>query len=439
MKFSALGKTFYFGKSAEAVKQAYSYGAYQNTFADLLSGSGLLVSVDSLYTIYNNVVDIKKAIYKKQQATAREGFTFVDPIDETKEASPKLAKEAAQLIDSSTLSFNELKSKWQKDRNVSGNVYIHIEENQSGKALGLNVIDPRTMTIKADQYGNIKEYKQQVMGVEGQSFTPEEIVHDKFDESTKNPIFGCSPIEEIVWEAKGEMAAQMQNYFFYENNAVPSHLLILEENLGQEQIDEVKRQTDKRFKGAEQRWKTGVIPFVKDIKTISFSQKEMQFIENREFSTKKVVVAFQVPSALLGYTEGVQRGNMQVIWKDFYENTIRPDERRLEEIINKQLLPKLGFVDSSGSLTIKFKIKSSNYDDKFAIQEQNRKDVLSGVMTPNEARQARNLPESDNPLADELAINGIMLDDLRDDMKEAKKLALEKQKAEIKKISNLLN
>lgn len=440
MKFKIpfLNKTIYFGKSAQAVKQSYQYGAWQNTFAQMVSGNGFMVSIETLYTIYNNVVDIKQAIFKKQQATAREGYVFTDPNDTNKPANPKLEAEANKLINREGLPFNTLKSKWQRDRGVAGNAYIQILKNNAGKPLGLDIIDPRTMTIFADVYGNVQKYAQDVYGQNGMSFEPSEIVHDMWQDSTINPIFGASPIEQIIWEAKGEMAAQMQNYFFYENNAVPSHILIVDDDLDEKNRQELERQLDKKFKGGENRFKAGIIPHLKDIKTISLSQKEMQFIETRTFSTRKIVVAFGVPAPLLGYTDGVQRGNMAVIWQDFYENTIRPDEVHLEELMNNEILPKLGFADASGNLLIRFKVKPSNYDDKFAIAEQARKNVLSGVFTPNEARAMQGMGKYPDPIADELGINGVSLSDLGKDMAQVKDIIIEKQKSQLKKLNNLL-
>jgi len=144
------------------------------------------------------------------------------------------------------------------------------------------------------------------------------------------------------------------------------------------------------------------------------------------------VVACGFDAFILGYTDGVQRGNADVIYRMFFENTVRPLEVMFESVINDQLLPLLG-VES-----ISFKVKLSDYDNERDQAEINRSDVLAGIMTINEARSARGLDPSDNELADEHMVNGFLLDDLGKETKEitsAIKLKMDERK---KSLSNLL-
>lgn len=424
--------TLYLGKEAQARKESFLYGSYQNTFGHMLRGGGFRVSFDTLYTLYNNVVDIKQAIKKIQNATLKEGFSLVDKNDEHAIPNQSEVQTVSQVLNSRTMPFNLLKTLSLRDLNVAGNAFWHIERDRSNNPLRINPIDPRTMAVVADQHGNIKQYVQRVMGHDKLTFEPEEIIHLVLDYSTQNPLLGISPIEAICFEAKTELAAQMSNYCFYENNAVPSHLLIVDTELDKDQIKELGYQMDKQYKGAKNKFKAGIIPYLKDVKTISPSQKDMQFIESRKATTDKIVVAFGVDAFILGYTDGVQRGNADVIYRMFYENTVRPLEVMFESVINDQLLPLLG-VES-----ISFKVKLSDYDNERDQAEINRSDVLAGIMTINEARSARGLDPSDNELADEHMVNGFLLDDLGKETKEitsAIKLKMDERK---KSLSNLL-
>jgi HK97 family phage portal protein len=432
-------QTLYLGKAAQAAKQSLVFGSWNNTFTDLVEGGGYRIGFETLYTIYDNVVDVNAAIKKKTRATAREGYRWVHVDDEDKDPDVAEMKLAEELINNNGMSFNKMKKSWVKDRNVAGNWYLHVEKNKSGKPLALAIVDPRPMIVVADQYGNVVKYIQQVWGKDPVEFDTDEMVHDIYDPSSKNPLLGASPIESIIWEAKGEMAAQMNNFFFYENNAVPAHLLITEEKLTTEQYKEIKKGMKKEYKGVKNRFKAGLIPFVKDIKTIVPSQKEMQYLETRTFTTKKVVVAFEMHSGLLGYTDKVQRGNMQEVRKDWYESSIRPDELAFEEAV-KQVLKLAGITK------IRMKVNPSNYENRRETSDIARNNVISGIITVNEARKQQGLEPTDHEMADELLMNGVMLDDINADLNEFTKEYINKVRAkakyldlEAKKMNNLLS
>ena len=425
------GRQFIFGKNSKADTQHLQYGFYQNIGGARNSGGRFDFS--TLYNLYNRVVDIKQSIKKIQNAMAREGYEFVNRDNLLKQPDAGQAAIAQSFIDSPLSPFTKWNNIWTRDRHVAGNFFGHIEKNTTGQPLKFRPIDPRTMYVVADKYGNIIKYEQRIMGSESVSFQPEEIVHSVMDTSTINPLLGVSPIESIATEGLTELESQKSNLMFYENHSVPAHLLIVDGELTSEQYKELKAEIDNKFKGAENRFKSGMIPFVKDIKTIAPSQKDMQYLETRWFTTKKVVVAFGVDSFILGYTEGVQRGNADTIYKMFYENTVRPQETEFEEMINKDLFPKLG-IDR-----ILFKVKKSSYDNQQEVANITRADVLSGIMTVNEARKERGLEPSENELADELLFNGILLDDLANEMGAVAQEAIKKVEERNRKIMQLLN
>lgn len=432
MELTLGGKTFYLGtKAVEAAKQSMRYGSWQNNLYDMLASGNYRVSFDTLYSIYNNVADVKAAIRRKQSAMAKAGFRFTAKDDEGKEGDTEQSNKARMWLDRKDLTFSTLKDTFIRDIDVAGNCYLQLLKSAgNGEPLGVQPVDPRTVVVKADKYGNVDEYIQRVWGYDPVYFTPEELVHAVMDYSTRNEILGVSPIESIVWEGRTEMASQMSNYYFYENNAVPSHLLIVDENLSPDQVKQLRHEIDRNFKGTKKKWKSGVIPFVKDIKTITPTQKDMRLIETRMLTTKKIVVAFGVDSFLLGYTEKVQRGNAQMIRKEFYENTIRAYEIYFEELINTHVLPAWGLD------RIKFKINPSNYEDKKEVAETTRADVIAGVITINEARAARGLEPLDNELADEPMFQGMLIDDLGEEVGELKQLV---QKKMVKRNENLYN
>jgi len=411
LKIPFINKTITIGKSAPTGdNRARVYASWQNLLSDAFYAGSMRISFDTLYMIYNNVVDVKQSIRKIQNAVMKSGYHFVNKWNPEAKPNEAQVKYATDFLEGRLVSdgkpFATTKDLWVRDICIAGNSYILKLKNAGKKFIGLQIADPRTMAIIADEYGNVKKFIQRVMGYESISFEKDEVVHSVMDYSTTNTILGVSPIEAIIWEAKAEMSASLTNYNFYENNAVPAHLFILEEELTEKQYITLKDEIDKQFKGSKNSFKSGLIPYVKDIKTITPSQKDMQYIETRKFTTKKVVVAFGVDAFILGYTEGIQRGNSDTIYSMFYNETIRPYEIYLEQQINNFILP---FIDCPD---IELRIIESNYENEYRIADITRADVNAGILTINEARKRRGLDKLDNELADEPLYNGMLLDDL---------------------------
>ena len=418
-------------KDVAAAKQALGFGMF--TGIEGLSTQKSRVSIESLFKLYNEVVDIKASVNRIQGAHMKAGYRFVNASDESLVGDAAQSAIADAVLNTRKTSFEKLKRLWVRNIIVAGNNYTFLQPNKLGEVMALVVVDPRMMTVVSDNYGDILRYIQKKNSVEVQSFKPEEIAHTILDYSTQTDILGVSQIESIATDAFTEIQSQNVNLAFYENGGVPSHLLIIDEDLEDEQIAKLKKAIDENYKGSKNRFKAGIIPHLKDIKTITLSQKDIQYIKTREFTTRKVVVAFGVDAFILGYTEKVQRGNADVIYKMFYENTVRPYELLFEEFINNEVLPVMG-LDK-----IKFRVNLSNYDSKKETMDISRADVASGIISINEARKVRGLNESDNALADELLVGGLPLDDLGFEANEAIKnlgVQLEKKRDQM---FNLLN
>lgn len=422
--------TLYIGKDAQAAKLGVRYGAYQNGFETMFANAGTYrIGFETLYMLYNSLVDVRRAVKKRQQATMKEGYTLINSRFPDRDPNPEQVQ-IAEIILNGFTKFTETKSEWIRDRIVAGNSYWHIVKSKGGDLLGIERIDPRTMIVVADKFGTIRKYIQRVAGHDTQTFEPGEILHSVEDYSTTNPLLGASPLEVIVWDGRAELAATMSNHFFFENNAVPSHLLIVDDELTDEQVHELKKAVELQFQGVKNKFKSGIIPGLKDIKTITPSQKDMQYIETRTFNTKKIASATGVDPFLLGYTDAVQYSNASIIRKDFYESTVRPDEVEFEAIMNKKLFPMFGLDE------IAFVVYPSNYDDEKQERELARLEVLAGLRTINEARDILDLEPSENEFADELLFNGFLLDDLGE---EADQLALRTVESTLEKKKALQN
>jgi HK97 family phage portal protein len=377
-----------FGNSGEfeenqSTPRPISFGSF---FGGLRPGSELQtfkISVASLFAVYRMNSDIRNCVRELAQNTGKSGHMYVNLADTEKEISDAEKNELSEIFncsESTHKTFKSLLARTVRDMEVTGNAYWVILRNDGGKALGFQPADPRTMAIIADETGLIHSYIQRVIGKEVKEYKPEDIVHFKGEDDPNHEVFGMGKLEPIIWEARTDNAAMVSNYKFFENNAVPSALYILDEKIPKDKLklkfDEIK----KHFGGAANYKKAGAIVGVKDIKMLNITQKDMEFLAGRKFSTEKICASFGVPMFKLGYTEKVNNNNGTELLKTFFEDTIDPIETMIQENITMQFLIREGY-------QIAFLFSAHQFTNAKEIEDRVNALYKSGLVTLRQAKQ----------------------------------------------------
>ena len=345
--------------------------------------SGLRVSVDSLFTVWRNHGDVFACVRELKENVGSQGYIWVNKFDSNEKADPVQIKMAEEFLNYGR-TFRSLKNLVIQNQQISGNAYLLVLKSADGKgrALGLDVIDPRTISVVTDEYGTIIKWIQRVKS-QTQDFNPEEVLHFKQHDDPNSPVFGLSPLEPIIWEARTDLSAMINNYALMANDATPGAQYILEEGMSAEDQEKVVEEIRNQLQGPENRNKSIAIRGVKEIKTIQISPKDMEHNVTRKFSTEKICAGFGVPKAILNYTDGVNYSNGENQTQKFWEGTITPLQDLWAEFINKDILPILG-VDK-----IKIEYNTKTFSDKQWDEASSRADVEHGIITINEAREKR--------------------------------------------------
>ena len=181
------------------------------------------------------------------------------------------------------------------------------------------------------------------------------------------------------------------NRNFLRNSAQPDFFLLTNENMTDSEIEEFYNRWEARFRGPTNAHRPAIASFVRDIKTLGFSHRDMDFIQGLRWSLEEVSRAYGVPKPLLSDLERATFSNINTAERIFWRNTMVPELQFLEEQLTRMLLPKLGYQN----LEVEFDLSGIEVlrEDENSRVARDAQLLDRGVLTINEVRRSRDLPD----------------------------------------------
>lgn len=358
----------------------------------------IVLDNNTFYTLYQKNGDIRQAVKKISENVARNWLYLIDNnwniIDDN-----KFTDDVEMLFSAPT--FSKFKTDFFRNYLVSWEVYIMPVKNQKWENAWFRIIDSR-MVVKAinTERNVIDHFDLYLWGNQHIVLKPNEIGFFKLEDDIHNQFNWMWLLTGIVYDWLSDLEAMKNNYYFYQNSAIPSALLLLDDTLTDDEMQIAKDQFEAQFKWSENNHKTMVAWWVKDIKTLSMTPRDMEFINQRNLTTEKVSAVFGVPKTILWYTNNVNYSNWQTLRKEFIEGTIRPYEKDFEYALNKCLQM------FRPDLFSKYWVKADG--DQFEQTQEEKQtqveDIRHGIRTINEVRVERWYQRSSDENADKLLI-----------------------------------
>ena len=395
-------------KTINNVFNRKSYVSTRNTqsISSLLKNDAVL-SMNTYYDLYRFNGDIRQAVKKIANGVARNWLYLEDNNRKTIESNV-LTDEVYSLFQTPT--FLKFKVDLYRNYLLSWELYIAPIYNISGQVIWFDVLDSRSVAKYTNEYWVILYFEVNNNQGQVKRYQPDELAYFKFEDDTNNSVNGMWLLQGVVYDALSDLEAMRTNYYFYQNSAIPSAILILEEWMSVEEMQNAKDMFEQQFRWTKNQHKTLVAWWIKDIKTIALSPRDMEFINQRHLTTEKISALFGVPKAMLWYVEDVNYSNGNVQRVEFIEWTLRPFETDFEHILNRLL--EMFRPDLFEKLRVR-----ADWEQIEATQEWKewlRKDVQTWILTINEARVELWLME----LADEnankplVSRNVVLLEDI---------------------------
>ena len=159
--------------------------------------------------------------------------------------------------------------------------------------------------------------------------------------------YGLAPLEAAAVAVDTHNAAAKWNKALLDNAARPCGALVLsggEGVLADDQFQRLKRELDEEYTGARNAGRPLVLEGGLDWKPMSFTPKDMDFMEAKHTAAREIALAFGVPPQLLGIPGDNTYSNYQGANRVFFRATVLPFANRIAGALSAWLAPAFGDV-----------------------------------------------------------------------------------------------
>jgi HK97 family phage portal protein len=196
-------------------------------------------------------------------------------------------------------------------------------------------------------------------------------------------MLGLSPIAYARESVGLGLASERYGSKFFGDNAVPSGVLVTDQDLKPGRVEEIKQRWEARHKG---RRGIAVLGNGAKFQPITIAPDEAQFIQTQKFNVATICRFYGVPPEMMAgetagheaYTSPEMRGT------DFLTFSLRPWLYRVERAISSQLLPSTQTAKFNAGGFVRATLR-----DRY---EAHRIGIEAGFLTRNEARELEDRP-----------------------------------------------
>lgn len=260
---------------------------------------------------------------------------------------------------------------------IHGTCFVYAPR-EGGQLVELRNIHPDRVSIQVDIDENSPTYGERIYKIDGSKevFTSEVLKQVDWLRFP-NQVRGISPIDSLRQSIGTNIAIDRFLAQFYGDGATPSSVLETDSNLSAESA-EVLRQTwvDTLYKNRKPAVLTGGLKW----RSVTVSASDMDTINYREAIVRDISRAYRIPLHMINGTGGDNQTyqNVESAGINFLRHTLLPWCRRLEDLIS-ELLPR--------PQRVRFDTNEFARADQLTRVRAQQTMIMSGTLTPNEARQ----------------------------------------------------
>jgi len=313
-------------------------------------------------------------------------------------------------------SGRRLRENWTAFLLLSGNSYIEgVSANDAAPPFELYTHRPDRIAIKTSDLGVPAGFIYNYGGVEKTWLVDPtdgsgQMMQLKFFHPT-NDWYGLSPVEAARFPIDLHNQSSEWNKSLLQQGARPSGAMVYKPSgqsgalMPDPVFERVRAQIEEKMSGAQNAGRPLILDGGLEWQQMGMSSVDIEQVEGRRMSAREIAWAFGVPGQMLGIPGDNTYANMEEARVGFYEETVIPVSEDEVDALNVWLVPS--FPDLQGAELV---IDEDAIKALFPRQKA-RWEMLTGsrFLTINEKREALKYPRHEDPMADDILIEGSLI------------------------------
>lgn len=312
----------------------------------------------------------------------------IDKDNEVAEVDSHQSLDLLYQVNRFTTKFDHF---WQTQQylELAGEAPWFVDRGESGKGEPQNILllRPDRMDIRKSEKENEPPIAGYIYRTDYGKRIPiefNELIFLKYPDPL-NSFRGKGTLQAAAVTVDVDNYAEEYNRRFFFNSARPDSLLTTDQKLTERQRQTLKQDIRKIYQGKENAHKTAILEQGLDWKPMTFTPKDMEFLNQQKFSMMKILSIFRTPKPIVAVSDDVNLANAKVAEYVFAKWTIVPKIERIISQLNEFYLPMFSgtenmFLAYTDPTPAEIELDLKRYDSGLG----------RGYMTINEVRREQN-------------------------------------------------
>lgn len=246
--------------------------------------------------------------------------------------------EAEHLIEGANpfMSGFELKKLLVYHKELVGSAYMQIV-SVDGRPAFLQPLFPQFIRVVPSEDNFVAGFEYGINGFTKKILPPGEVFWSKHTDPS-DPFKGLSPLESINGEMQTDLEARRWNKISLANRGASDVAFIMRDVVTEEDYSLARMMIEDRISGPDNARRPWIVGGNSDVRPMSYTAVEMDYINTRKFNREVIAAALGVPAPLIGDADNSTYNNLDILKRDFWQDTISTWLEEIRQDLTRQVL-----------------------------------------------------------------------------------------------------